>query len=624
MSKLFYLFIFTIIIINESLSAEIINKNNSCSWDNRNNFPCLEINSKIPNSSRFSMSGINKIVITKKQINESGAIDLIDVLRTIPDIKITQSGPRGQQASLFMRGAGSNHTLVLINGVPINDQSTTQGLHDFGVDFIQTVQQIEVYPGSSATHFGTNAIGGAINIVLTGDFKNYISYSGDKNKNYEFLSNKTLIFNNSSSLNFKFGTVRNETVSAMGNYNDEKDEMINYSSNFNYENWISNNLKIFNTAYLRQTKAEYDDSSAEQHGYEGTNNMGSYQIGMENSNQNQKNSLVYYYNVYDRKYDERGVIDKYKSNTTGIKYNLSKLINNNVSYGLGLEYKYDWGYFDNNGSYKASTKGNSDNFALYGNLGWNLLNNSNISLFYRNDNHKQTDNNNTYKLNFDQKFNNFNIGLTHMNSLRNPTLYEFFGTDSNGYSGNRSLNPEKSNTNEIYSNLKIRDNIQISLRAFKSNIKNNIEYVNNKYVNDSDNIDLNQSGINSEIYYKNNSSYVKFYSSFLSSKKESGSDQLRRPKKNYGLSFSKKNTNKLFGDYSFFILYDHYGKHFDTHSSNFNTIEMDGTNIVDLIFTKRINNSDLYLKITNLFNETFQKPHGYNQEKRIIKIGLKY
>ena len=31
----------------------------------------------------------------------------------------------------------------MINGIPINDQSTTQGLHDFGVDFIQTVQQIE-------------------------------------------------------------------------------------------------------------------------------------------------------------------------------------------------------------------------------------------------------------------------------------------------------------------------------------------------------------------------------------------------------------------------------------------------------------------------------------------------
>ena len=50
-----------------------------------------------------------------------------------------------------MRGTGSNHTLVMINGIPINDQSSTQGLHDFGVDFIQTIQQIEIYPGSSGT-----------------------------------------------------------------------------------------------------------------------------------------------------------------------------------------------------------------------------------------------------------------------------------------------------------------------------------------------------------------------------------------------------------------------------------------------------------------------------------------
>ena len=53
---------------------------------------------------------------------------------------------------MFMRGTGSNHTLVMINGIPINDQSTTQGLHDFGVDFIQTIQQIEIYPGSSGVN----------------------------------------------------------------------------------------------------------------------------------------------------------------------------------------------------------------------------------------------------------------------------------------------------------------------------------------------------------------------------------------------------------------------------------------------------------------------------------------
>ena len=71
-----------------------------------------------------------------------------------------------------------------------------------------------------------------------------------------------------------------------------------------------------------------------------------------------------------------------------------------------------------------------------------------------------------------------------MNGLRNPTLYEMFGTDNYGYSGNRNLKPEKSNTYEIYSNVIINENLSFSSRAFKANIKNNIEYLSNKYQND--------------------------------------------------------------------------------------------------------------------------------------------
>ena len=106
-------------------------KNFSCEWDNDNQVPCLEIKKDISNTSQFSKSGINKIVISRKQIDDIGAVDLNDILKSVPDINLTRSGPMGQQASLFMRGSGSNHTLVMINGIPINDQSTTQGLHDF-------------------------------------------------------------------------------------------------------------------------------------------------------------------------------------------------------------------------------------------------------------------------------------------------------------------------------------------------------------------------------------------------------------------------------------------------------------------------------------------------------------
>ena len=49
------------------------------------------------------------------------------------------------------------------------------------------------------------------------------------------------------------------------------------------------------------------------------------------------------------------------------------------SFGIGSEYKYDWGYFDNNGSYQAETKGHSDNISLYGNFGYNIFDQLNFS-----------------------------------------------------------------------------------------------------------------------------------------------------------------------------------------------------------------------------------------------------
>ena len=595
----------------------------SCSWDYQSNIPCLQITSSLDNSSSLSSSSINKTIITKKQIDQSGAVDLIDVLKSVPEINITQSGPKGQQASLFMRGTGSNHVLVMINGIPINDQSTTQGLHDFGLDFIQTVHQIEIYPGSSSSHFGTNAIGGAVNIILTGDYKNSFSLVSDNSLNYELSGNKTFIYDQSS-LNLKVGSVKHETISARGASDDEKDGVENFSVNVNYEKFINENTRLFNTSYLRQTIAEYDNSDTNQIGYEGDNKMASFQFGLQNYIYDKKNDYVIYYNTYDREYDERGIIDIYESNVIGAKYNFSNNFNDEISFGFGSEYKYEWGYFDNNGSYSASTKGNIDNLAIFGNISWELFETANFSIFTRQDKHELTGDNSTYKANFDKSFNNLNLGISYLTGLRNPTLYELFGTDNYGYSGNRNLKPEKSNTYEIYSNYNINKNIGFLIRAFKSNIKNNIEYISNQYQNDDDNVDLNQSGINNELNIKSENNSIKLFSSFISSKKENNSDQLRRPEKKYGLVISKNFKKSFLRDFNLNLSYNYYGKHFDTHSSTFSTIEMDSTDLIDLKLSKKINNSNFFVKITNLLDENYQRPHGYNQEQRSIKFGYKY
>ena len=355
------------------------------------------------------------------------------------------------------------------------------------------------------------------------------------------------------------------------------------------------------------------------------NKMGSIQIGMDNSNGSKKNKYVFYYNIYDREYDERGTIDTYESEVLGLKYEFSKSFLNNFSLGVGTEYKYDWGYFDNNGSYEASTKGNSDNLSAFANIGWNITETSNLSFFTRNDKHKYTGSHQTYKINMEQDITKFSkLGIAFMTGLRNPTLYELFGTDNFGYSGNRDLKPEKSNTYEIYSNFSLSENTKLNLRGFRSNIENNIEYINNQYKNDTDGVNLTQSGINTDIIYENSNINLRFFTSFSSSKKENRDDQLRRPNTNYGLFFNKKIKNKYLGEINIGGSYNHYGQHFDTHSSNFSTIKMDSTDLVDLNITKKLNKTTLFLKLTNLLDESYQRPHGYNQEGRNIKIGLKY
>ena len=348
------------------------------------------------------------------------------------------------------------------------------------------------------------------------------------------------------------------------------------------------------------------------------------QIGFKSYKNKSKSLLISYFNSYDREYDENGIIDNYEGSTSGLKYDYSKILDQYLSLGFGFDYKYDWGEFENRGSYSASSKGNSENLAFFGNLGFNLFNDSNISLFLRNDNHEQTGNNNTYKIDLSKKFKNLTFGLARMTGLRNPTIYELYGTDNFGYSGNKDLNPEKSVTNEVYSNLFLNNKTIISLRGFRTNIKNNIEYKSNRYVNDAGDLDLVQNGVENQINYKSQDLNFSLFTSLLSSKKKNNEDQLRRPEKSYGINISKKIKNNFFSDVDLNISYKHYGKHFDTHSTNFSTIQMDSTDIINVNIVKNMGNYDFYLRVQNLLDENFQRPHGYNHDGRIFKIGIEY
>ncbi|WP_084070395.1 TonB-dependent receptor plug domain-containing protein [Pandoraea vervacti] len=101
-------------------------------------------------------------VITRAQIEQSQAQDLPSLLRGQAGVEIAQNGGFGASASIFMRGAASNASLVLIDGVPVN--SATTGTTNIAQIPVSQIDHIEIVRGNVSALYGSQAVGGVIQI----------------------------------------------------------------------------------------------------------------------------------------------------------------------------------------------------------------------------------------------------------------------------------------------------------------------------------------------------------------------------------------------------------------------------------------------------------------------------
>jgi len=118
------------------------------------------------------------IVITAQQIQLSGAQAIGDLLQQYAGLDIANNGGPGQPTSLFLRGTNSNQTLVMINGVKINPAdgsgAALQNIH------LNDIERIEIVKGPRAALYGSDAIGGVINIITkqASQGSHYGAYAG--------------------------------------------------------------------------------------------------------------------------------------------------------------------------------------------------------------------------------------------------------------------------------------------------------------------------------------------------------------------------------------------------------------------------------------------------------------
>ncbi|WP_272656630.1 MULTISPECIES: TonB-dependent vitamin B12 receptor BtuB [unclassified Providencia] len=203
-------------------------------------------------------------VVTREDIDHWQSNTVVDVLRRLPGVDIAQSGGMGQQSSLFIRGTESRHVLVLIDGVRLN-QAGISGSSDMSQIPISLVQRIEYIRGARSAVYGSDAVGGVVNIITRRDNDGTTLNAGIGSHSYQ---------NYNGSTQQKIG--ENTTVTAAGAYTHtkgfdlapkdvsprqyDKDGFLSKSLWLGIEHQFSSEILAYARAYGYDNRTNYDVS----------------------------------------------------------------------------------------------------------------------------------------------------------------------------------------------------------------------------------------------------------------------------------------------------------------------------------------------------------------------------
>jgi iron complex outermembrane receptor protein len=126
----------------------------------------------------FKKDSRTMIIINAETIKNSAATNVADLLQQVAGVDIRRRGTGGGQADLFIRGGGFDQTLLLIDGIKMDDAQT--GHHTLNAALpIEVIERIEIIKGPAARVFGQNAFTGAINIVTKKTLEDTISVNAE-------------------------------------------------------------------------------------------------------------------------------------------------------------------------------------------------------------------------------------------------------------------------------------------------------------------------------------------------------------------------------------------------------------------------------------------------------------
>jgi vitamin B12 transporter len=205
-------------------------------------------------------------VITGADLQNQQIVALSDALAQTPGLTVNRTGEIGQPTSISIRGAETGQTLVLIDGIRINDPSATDEGAVLGDVLVNNIDRVEILRGPQSTLYGSDAIGGVVNIITrrggSTPFALDASAEGGSFDTYHLNAAA-----NGTAGNVDYGAAANFyhtngiSVADSRNGNPETDGYTNFGATENARWHIDDNVSIDLRGYYTDARDDFDDNS---------------------------------------------------------------------------------------------------------------------------------------------------------------------------------------------------------------------------------------------------------------------------------------------------------------------------------------------------------------------------